>query len=65
MGFHIPDSPLKAVGYTAAFSAEQVVRNFGSEYDPVIIEENPAEVEIYHHSEAVYEVTITVRKLED
>ena len=65
MGFHIPESPLKAVGYTAAFSAEQVVRDLSSDFDYVKIEENPAEVEIFHHSEAVYEIIVTVRKLED
>lgn len=67
MGFHVTERALEAVGYVAAFSADQVIRNLGSEYDPVVISETPSEASahLYHHSEEVYRVTITVEKVED
>ena len=63
MGFKIPESPVTAVGYTAAFSAEQVIRDLATD-EYLRIEDVPSEVEVFHHSEAVYEVTVTVRKIE-
>lgn len=67
MGFHVPDSDVRAVGYAAGFSQDQIVRNLGSEYDVVYVFETPSEAStsIVHHSEAVYEISITVRKVED
>lgn len=67
MGFHTPDLPVTAVGYAPAFSADQVIRYLGSEYDHIPILETPTDATrmIQHHSESVYEITITVRKVED
>lgn len=66
-GFHIPESPLGAVGYTAAFSADQVIRSLGSEYDylPIVETSLEAASNIQHHSEAVYKIVVTVERVED
>lgn len=67
MGFSIPETPVTAVGYTTAFSADQIVNGLGDEYYEINIHDNPQDAhgDIQHHSESVYEVVITVRKLED
>lgn len=67
MGFFTPEVPLTAVGYAPAFSADQIINGLASEYDVVNIHDNPRDAasDIHHHSEAVYEVTVTVRRLED
>lgn len=66
-GFHTPELPVTAVGYAPAFSAEQVVRNLGSEYDQVYVYKTQTEAasNIQHHSESVYEITVSIRKVED
>lgn len=66
-GFLPLDRPVEAVGYAPAFSADEVVRNLGSEYDTVYVYQTQLEAasNVTHHSEAVYEVTISVRKVED